>query len=244
MNKTWTGTILKENAKKLLKKNYWLCVGAALIVLLLGNGAASGLGTGGYNAASSMADIREVQELNQDPDADTTDTALPDVITPTIVVTAILSGMLLRIFLFNVIEVGGNRFFILNRKQTPSVGVVFDGFQRGRYMNIVKTMFFRDLYICLWTLLFLIPGIVKTYEYLMVAYILADNPTMKCSDVLHLSKQMMHGNKGDAFILSLSFLGWDILSMLTCGLVGIFYVNPYCMATFTELYAYNKEEAF
>ena len=105
-------------------------------------------------------------------------------------------------------------------------------------------MFLMNLYITLWSLLFLIPGIIKMYEYLMVPYILADNPGMDRKEAFAISKRMMTGEKWNAFILQLSFLGWIFLSMFTCGLLGIFYVSPYMEATMAELYAYNKGKAF
>lgn len=74
------------------------------------------------------------------------------------------------------------------------------------------------------------------YCYLMVPYILSENPNMKASEVLRLSKEMMYGQKWSAFVLGLSFLGWQILGMLLCG-IGTFFVQPYVDATFAELYA-------
>ena len=73
---------------------------------------------------------------------------------------------------------------------------MFDGFKKGRYGNIMKTMFFRNLFVFLWSLLLIVPGIIKGYEYLMVPYILAENPTMDRREVFALSKRMMDGQKG------------------------------------------------
>ena len=150
----------------------------------------------------------------------------------------------LNIFVGNLIEVGGKRFFVLNKTEETSVGTILDGFKSGQYVNIVLTMFLKDLFTALWTLLLIVPGIVKHYEYLMIPYILAENPGMDRKEAFKISKRMMDGQKMETFILDLSFIGWGILSALTCGIVGIFYASPYREATFAELYAFNKAKAY
>ena len=103
-------------------------------------------------------------------------------------------------------------------------------------------MFFRDLYTILWTVLFIIPGIVKAYEYRMIPYILGENPNMEMSEVFAMSKQMMTGNKWKAFVLDLSFILWEILGACTLGILSIFYVGPYRCLTCAGLYQALKEE--
>ena len=73
-------------------------------------------------------------------------------------------------------------------------------------------MFLRDLFTALWSLLLVVPGIVKHYEYLMVPYIIAENPAMDYKEAFQISKQMMDGEKMEAFIMDLSFLGWYLLT--------------------------------
>ena len=85
-------------------------------------------------------------------------------------------------------------------------------------------------------MLFVIPGIIKGYEYRMVSYILADQPELSRKEAFQLSKQMMKGQKWNAFVLDLSFIGWYLLCLVTCGIAGIFYVYPYVFATDAELY--------
>ena len=80
------------------------------------------------------------------------------------------------------------------------------------------------------------PGIVKSYSYRMVPFLLADHPELSGTETITLSRQMMNGHKWNAFVLDLSFLGWHILSILTLGLLGIFFVNPYQLSTDAELY--------
>ena len=97
-------------------------------------------------------------------------------------------------------------------------------------------MCLRDVYTFLWCLLFLVPGIVKSYEYLMVPYILSEHPDMQAKEVFSASRQLMRGQKWKAFVLDLSFLGWAILSGMTFGILGIFFVSPYRALVFTALY--------
>ena len=113
--------------------------------------------------------------------------------------------------------VGGKRFFVLNKTENPTVGTIFDAFRSGHYVNVVLVMFLKNLFTSLWTLLFVIPGIVKHYEYLMIPYILAENPGMDRKEAFQISKRMMDGQKMETFILDLSFIGWILLSAITCG---------------------------
>ncbi len=143
--------------------------------------------------------------------------------------------ILLDVFIFNPLEVGCKRYYLRNLNEPAQVGNIGYAFDHN-YKNITKTMFFRDLFTVLWTLLFIIPGIVKSYEYQMIPYLLADNPQMTKEQAFEESKRMMQGQKWKAFVLDLSFIGWNILSALTLGILGIFYVQPYMDATHAALY--------
>lgn len=92
-----------------------------------------------------------------------------------------------------------------------------------------------SLYTFLWSLLFIIPGIIKSYSYAMTPYILLDRPELSPTEAIKESEKMMNGHKMDLFILDLSFIGWILLSMLTCGIL-ILYVEPYMMATKAAFY--------
>ena len=161
-----------------------------------------------------------------------------------IATVVILIVLVAKVFVGNLLKMGGYRFFILNQTAQPGIGTLLDGFRSGHYVNIVLTMFLRDLFTALWSLLLVVPGIVKHYEYLMVPYIIAENPAMDYKEAFQISKQMMDGEKMEAFIMDLSFLGWYLLSAVTCGLLAIFYVNPYVQASFAEMYTFNKQKAY
>lgn len=154
-----------------------------------------------------------------------------------IFITMIILAIILAFnaFIVNPFLVGCQRFFVRNLDEEASVSNIGYGYDNN-YKNIALTMFFRDLYTILWGLLFIIPGIVKAYEYRMIPYLLADDPTMTREQAFAISKEMMTGNKWKAFVLDLSFLGWHILSLFTLGILEIFWVSPYEYATDAALY--------
>ena len=171
-----------------------------------------------------------------------------NVILPMIAVTSVAFflvvfalGVGVNVFLLNPVEVGTRRYFVKNETENASLKEMGVSFSNS-YLNVVKTMFLRDLFTILWTLLFVIPGIIKTYEYRMIPYIVAENPDITSSEAFELSKKMMKGNKWKTFVLDLSFIGWHILSGLTLGLLGIFYVNPYLYQTNAALYNTLKDK--
>lgn len=154
-----------------------------------------------------------------------------------LVVFLILLAVILAvdIFLLNPFEVGGKRFMRMSVEGTAQVKEIAYGFDHS-YKNVVRVLFYRDLYVFLWALLFIIPGIVKMYQYFLVPYILTEYPDMEYKAALQLSRDMMEGNKWKTFVLGLSFILWDILGALTLGILEIFYVNPYRSLTYAALY--------
>lgn len=101
--------------------------------------------------------------------------------------------------------------------------------------------FLRGLYVILWSLLFLIPGIIKNYAYAMTPFILADNPNLTASQAIRISQELMDGNKSALFILDLSFIGWNILSAMTLNL-GNIVLNPYKNAAYAAFYRQLQAE--
>ena len=146
-----------------------------------------------------------------------------------------LVGLVLSLLVFNPLIVGCRRFFLQNSRGGAELSELGAGF-KGDWGNVVLVMFLRNLFTFLWALLFVIPGIVKAYSYRMVPYLLRDHPELTGTQVITVSRQMMNGHKWRAFVLDLSFLGWLILSVLTAGILYIFYVGPYIHATDAELY--------
>lgn len=152
----------------------------------------------------------------------------------------IVGAFLLLFFRFLVahpLQVGGRRFFLVARHNKAEAFELGYALRRGKYLRVVGTMFLRYLYTMLWTLLLLVPGIIKAYEYRMVPYLLAEDDALTHREVFHRSRALMRGNKWRLFVQDLSFLGWRLLSGITLGILGIFLVNPYMSATEAEFYA-------
>ena len=148
--------------------------------------------------------------------------------------------MVLSAFVFMPLQVGCYRYFVRARDEEGKIEDVVCAFKEN-YKNIVWIMFVRSMKILGWTCLLIIPGIIKSYEYSMIPYLLAENPDMTSEEAFETTRRMTDGNKWDMFVLGLSFIGWVILGLLTCGLGLIFYVNPYVQITMAELYHKLKE---
>ena len=146
-------------------------------------------------------------------------------------------SLLFLIFIAEPLKVGGKRFFLKSRKRkNQKLSVLVSVFEKGEWSNITKIMLLKNIYLFFW--LFTIVGwFIKKYEYEMIQYILAENPHISEKEAFKQSKEMMQGNKWKTFVLDISFILWDILSLLTLNFVAILYVNEYKYATKTELYA-------
>lgn len=106
---------------------------------------------------------------------------------------------------------------------------------KNQILKAFALNFVTGLMIALWTLLFIIPGIIATYRYAMAPYIMAENPDIGIMEAIEESKYLMDGHKGDLFWLHLSFLGWAFLCVFTLG-IGTLWLNPYMNVTEAEFY--------
>lgn len=231
----WTISEFKEKAKYILTKCcYWKAVLVGFIFILVG-GLSSG---GGSSAGFAAGSFSSITFEGADP-----------------AVTAIFVGIFLAVFaviltfvfvftafVTNPIVVGCNRFFCMACISDTDVGEIGFAFNNDRYMNIVKAMFSVFIEVFLWSLLLVIPGIVKGYEYRMVPYILSEHPFMSGAQAKELSREMMNGEKMNAFIMDISFIGWYILSACTCGILMIFWTAPYVCLTNAQLYLALKNK--
>lgn len=231
----WTRAELKEDAKVAFKQNYWRCVLVGFIAIVL-MGA-----TGG--SVGSQANDDGVKDALYTASA-TSGMSVISIITIILglMAVSVIISTLITVFLRNPLTVGVSRFFYKNSEAPARVGEVGYAFSGDRYLKTVGTMVLRSVFIFLWSLLLIIPGIIKTYDYYLVGYILADNPDMGTMDALRKSKELMRGHRWNTFVLNLSFLPWMILSAFTLGLLEIFYVMPYMEQTDAQLYRVLKEQ--
>lgn len=236
----WTRADLKAKAKEDLKRSYWGLVLVAFIFQLLAGGGGGGSSAGSSSGSSSDSSGGMFDGIDMSLVFTMVTVFLA------VIVIALIIGIAVSVFVVNPIKVGAHRYFIeatYDQKTVNDIGIMFSMFKKGTYMNVVKVMFLKDMYVFLWSLLFIIPGIIKSYEYYMVPYILAENPQLEADDVFRLTREMMDGNKLDTWVLELSFIGWSILAVFTCGLLAIFYVNPYMQMTLAHLYETLKHRA-
>lgn len=105
----------------------------------------------------------------------------------------------------------------------------------NEFWGAFKVIFLQGLFVSLWSLLFVIPGIVKSFSYAMALYIYAENPGMGACECITRSRAMMKGHKMELFVLGLSFFGWILLSMITFG-IALIWVAPYMQATMVNFY--------
>lgn len=112
------------------------------------------------------------------------------------------------------------------RSENVGVENLFDGFKDGKFVPAFLLYLVNTIFVALWSLLLVVPGIIKGYSYAMSTYILAENPGMSQSECRKESMRMMIGHKWRLFCLHFSFIGWYLLSALTFGIL-MFWVTPY-----------------
>jgi uncharacterized membrane protein len=113
----------------------------------------------------------------------------------------------------------------------------------GQWWQAARGYLWRTLWVFLWSLLLWIPGIIKWYSYSMMVYIMAENPEIKVTKAMNISKELTRGYKGDLFVTDLSFIPLYLLCCLTMG-IGFLWLMPYYQATYTNIYHALKETAF
>ena len=225
----WNRQQVKEQAKQIMKRNYW----KMFVVTLL-----AGILTGEKTTIIERVQDFASNNLSYDAQPIFYSPNFQYIFYSFISVASIL-GILYTIFIGNVIVVGKNGYFIKNHNDNPELSEIFNGF-KGNYLNVVKIMFLMDLKTLLWLFLFIVPGLIKAYEYSMIPYLLAENPDLSASQAFSLSKQMTTGQKMDLFVLDLSFIGWLFLGLICCG-IGLLFVQPYPEATKAEVYLILKQ---
>ena len=205
-------------ARDRLHGNWKKSVLAALIAAMLG-----GLVTGvGMNFELNI-DERVVQNMS---------TAFKQLL-------AYLAGFgsvlgLAQIIIGGVVRQGYCQFLLKQYdKQNSEMNDLFSQFHR--FGDGFCLALLQGLYIVLWTMLFIIPGIIAGYRYAMAPFVLLENPDMTASEAIEASKQMMDGHKMDLFLLDLSFIGWELLCVLSLG-IGYLWLRPYRNAAYAAFF--------
>lgn len=149
------------------------------------------------------------------------------------------AGSIISLIICGPLELGLISCFLkLIREEEFRFENLFDGFKNFTSAFLLELI--MSIFILLWSLLLIIPGIIAAYRYSMAFYILDDNPELGAMDALKESKKMMIGYKGKLFLLHLSFIGWTILSVLTLG-IGFLWLIPYINTSTANFYENLKD---
>ena len=224
----WSVRDIKKKGKSALKKNYWRSVVVAALMFLLAT------------VTSALTQIRResiLQNVGFEPLHEMAPNELL-IIAGIVVVgymSIIVSAVLIKIIFANALEAGGCLFFRNNaEKGSAELVLIREGF--SDYAHVFAALLLRDVFNCLWYCLLIFPGLVKSYSYRMVPYIVKEYPDLSEIEVITLSRRMMDGNKWRTFLLDMTFLGWTILGIVTFGIVNVLWTLPYYENTMAALY--------
>lgn len=232
--------MIKTKAKQALKNYYWMAVLAALIMTLLQGNFFNNSSNNTNNFFSEYLPQHgngSSYYLDKILNSTTAFTGLLFAITSiSILFLVVIGGLIFSALVTNVVKVGYRSYFIKSNRENTGIGELFAFFRGDTYKNTVVTMVLKDIFIFLWSLLLIIPGIIKSYEYYFVEYIIAENPQLDWREAMQLSKRMTDDRKGELFIFDISFILWNILAAFVPFKAGGLFLSPYVQASRAELY--------
>ena len=159
-------------------------------------------------------------------------------------VLASISLGFLSFVLSGLITVTAAFFFIACWREKPvRVGEAISNTFDAGFLRKLGGMLWMQLKVFLWSFLFILPGIIKYYSYILTDYVLADCQNVRSTDACRLSEKMMHGHRAEYFLMELSFSGWMLLSAMTFGILYVVYVGPYIQLTKAGIYEELKQIA-
>ncbi len=143
-------------------------------------------------------------------------------------------GQIISLLIAGPLMLGFCIFFLsFSRDQDPTLSQLFEGF--SRFGTALCAYLLQVIFVFLWTLLLIIPGIIAALSYAMTYYIISDNESIGALDAITASKELMRGNKWKLFCLGLRFIGWSLLCLLTLG-IGYLWLTPYMATSFAKFY--------
>ena len=143
-------------------------------------------------------------------------------------------GTIATYIIVGPMTVGGVRFTLaVSRKGRPEIGQLFSGFDR--FGTHLAAYLLQTIFVALWTLLLIIPGIIAALSYSMTYFIIAEDSSISASDAITKSKKMMKGNKWKLSCLGFRFIGWLLLAILSFG-IGFLWVGPYMYVSYAQFY--------
>lgn len=219
----------RSSAREALRGRWGLAVGAGFVASLLG--AASGGVSYNININNANNSNGSIKESLANFPAEYVSVVIGIIIAIAVLALVFFVAMFI---LSSVVSTGYANFNTrLIDDDNPQIGNLFAYFKHWKNLSLANLL--ASLYIFLLTLLLIIPGIIAAYSYAMVPFILADNPEMRPSETLKMSKEMMRGNKWRLFCLNFSFIGWMFLCVFTLG-IGNLWLRPYMNAAVADFY--------
>ena len=232
---------LKKRCKLVMKQNYWIMFLVSLVGSLLMLKLSSLIRFDIRINPSFIpfpAELFSASILSPYQDFDALFYAFNLFLLIAILLSAVAT-LLYQTFVGGPVCCGMARFFYKNTESNQNFSELFTIFS-SHYLNVCKTMFLVNIKLIGWTMLLIVPGIVKYYEYSMIPYLLAENPDLSSADAFRLSREMTSGEKMNLFVLDLSFIGWQILGNML--IIGHLFVAPYRSGTWAEAYRSLKEK--
>lgn len=216
---------LRLKARESLTGNYWPALLAALIASFFG-ATVSGSTGGGVDLSF---------DLNADYAIEIVQMIPPGILAALILLLSVSALVgLISFIIGGVIQLGYCSYLLKQHdREISSVNELFSHF--NSFGRGFLQLFLRSLFVALWSLLLVIPGIIKSYSYAMTPFIMAENPELTALQAITESKLRMRGHKWELFCLSLSFFGWILLCVLTCG-IGFIFLRPYMEAAYAAFY--------
>jgi uncharacterized membrane protein len=215
----------RASARKALSGKWWEAVAAGLLAALLG-ATGSSVPSFSFSVPTSTGGTGSPTIPEEE---------LAIIMTIFGIAFGIVAVVGIALFILGSIVMPGYAKFNLDLidGEKPRIGTLFNYF--SKWKNALGANLLRTVYTFLWSLLFFIPGIIASYNYAMVPYIVAEDPYLSPREALAKSKEMMYGNRMRLFCLHFSFFGWMLLSVLSCG-IGSFWLLPYQQAAIADFY--------
>jgi uncharacterized membrane protein len=234
----------RASAREALKGKWGLAIITGIIASILGVGSNGSSFVPEFSTGTSTEGITienfDIEAFLENPSiealfpgVDATFWAIMGVVLAVALVVGFVVGIAMFI-LGSIVSVGYAKFYLnIIDGADAQINDLFKYFKFWKTTILANLL--RSLYIFLWSLLCFIPGIIAAYSYVMVPYIMAENPELTAREACERSKQMMDGNRMRLFCLTFSFIGWMFLCTLTCG-IGNFVLNPYIEASIADFY--------
>ena len=204
-----------------------------IVTLGYRNGVLASLVNSVKSGSLILSTYKSVQNVIKDPSAST--------------IILLILGVLLfvahRVFIKNFVWLTVRRQFTEGQtydKITTKSFLSF--FHRKSYFRVCITFFVKEIFQMLWSMT-IVGGVIKFYSYAMVSYIIGENPRLTSKEAISLSRKMMNGHKWELFVLDISFIGWELLNVLTIGLLGLFFLNPYIESTRAQFYLRLRQQS-